>query len=112
MGIVDEETIKQITTLLKQHPKGLMISDFSTQMKINRNIMSKYLDICSNFHLTRKYLMLPTVHPRIMLIVATPMAAESGLKDHSTRQYFPQLLGASLDGDDRKLMFLIKWFIF
>lgn len=45
MGIVDEETIKQITTLLKQHPKGLMISDFSTQMKINRNIMSKYLDI-------------------------------------------------------------------
>ena len=45
MSVLDEETISRIKSLLKHHPKGMMISDLSSRMKINRNIMSKYLDI-------------------------------------------------------------------
>jgi len=45
MSVLDEETITRIKSLLKHHPKGMMISDLSSHMKINRNIMSKYLDI-------------------------------------------------------------------
>lgn len=45
MGILDEKTIGRITSLLKHHQKGLMISDLSSMTKINRNIMAKYLEI-------------------------------------------------------------------
>ena len=45
MGVLDEETIRRIKLLLKRHPKGMMISDLSQQMKISRNIMAKYLEM-------------------------------------------------------------------
>jgi PAS domain S-box-containing protein len=45
MGVLDEETRIRITKLLKRHPKGLMISDLASRLKINRNVMAKYLEI-------------------------------------------------------------------
>ena len=45
MAVLDEETIKRIKSQLRQHRRGMMISDLSRIMKINRNIMSRYLDI-------------------------------------------------------------------
>lgn len=45
MGVIDDATIARIKSLLRHHPKGMMISDLSLQLKINRNIMAKYLEI-------------------------------------------------------------------
>jgi PAS domain S-box-containing protein len=45
MGVLEEETRLRITKLLKRHPKGLMISDLASRLKINRNVMAKYLEM-------------------------------------------------------------------
>ncbi|NMB78378.1 MAG: histidine kinase, partial [Methanomicrobiales archaeon] len=45
MGILEEETRVKILKALKRHPKGLMISDLSSRLRINRNVMAKYLEI-------------------------------------------------------------------
>ena len=45
MGVLDEEMRLRITKLLKRHPKGLMISDLASRLKINRNVMAKYLEM-------------------------------------------------------------------
>lgn len=45
MGVLDEEPKLRITKLLKRHPKGLMISDLASRLKINRNVMAKYLEM-------------------------------------------------------------------
>jgi PAS domain S-box-containing protein len=45
MGVIDEPTIARIKSQLRHHPKGMMISDLSHGMNINRNIMAKYLEI-------------------------------------------------------------------
>lgn len=45
MGALSGETSLRITKLLKRHPRGLMISDMASRLKINRNLMAKYLEI-------------------------------------------------------------------
>jgi PAS domain S-box-containing protein len=45
MGVLDQGKVDRIKHLLKMHPKGLTISDLSSKMKMNRNLMAKYLDM-------------------------------------------------------------------
>jgi PAS domain S-box-containing protein len=45
MGVLDEETVSRIKQNLKWHPRGLTISDLSSKMKMNRNLVAKYLDM-------------------------------------------------------------------
>ncbi|MDD1672809.1 MAG: PAS domain S-box protein [Methanomicrobiales archaeon] len=45
MGILDQGKVDRIKHLLKMHPKGLTISDLSFRIKMNRNLMAKYLDM-------------------------------------------------------------------
>ncbi|MDD1679024.1 MAG: PAS domain-containing protein, partial [Methanomicrobiales archaeon] len=45
MGVLDQSKVDRIKHLLKLHPKGLTISDLSSKMKMNRNLMAKYLDL-------------------------------------------------------------------
>jgi PAS domain S-box-containing protein len=45
MGVLDKARVDQIKQLLKWHPRGMMISDLSSRMKINRNLIAKYLDM-------------------------------------------------------------------
>ncbi len=45
MAVLDQDKVDRIKHLLKIHPKGLTISDLSYKMKVNRNLMAKYLDM-------------------------------------------------------------------
>jgi PAS domain S-box-containing protein len=45
MAVLDQDKVDRIKRLLKMHPKGLTISDLSSKMKMNRNLMAKYLDM-------------------------------------------------------------------
>ncbi len=45
MAVLDQAKVDRIKHLLKTHPKGLTISDLSFKMKMNRNLMAKYLDM-------------------------------------------------------------------
>ena len=45
MGILDQEKVDRIKRLLKWHLRGMTISDLASEMKINRNLVAKYLDM-------------------------------------------------------------------
>jgi PAS domain S-box-containing protein len=45
MAVLDQPKVDQIKQLLKWHPRGMMISDLSSRLKINRNLTAKYLDL-------------------------------------------------------------------
>jgi len=45
MGYLDQEKITRIKQILKWRPRGVTISDLSSQMKLNRNLVAKYLEI-------------------------------------------------------------------
>ena len=45
MGYLDQEKITRIKQILKWRPRGMTISDLSSQMKLNRNLVAKYLEI-------------------------------------------------------------------
>jgi PAS domain S-box-containing protein len=45
MGILDQEKVDRIKRVLKWHQRGMTISDLATEMKINRNLVAKYLDM-------------------------------------------------------------------
>ena len=45
MGILDQEKVDKIKRLLKWHQRGMTISDLASEMKINRNLVAKYLDM-------------------------------------------------------------------
>ncbi len=45
MAVLDQERINRIKQSLKWHPRGMTISDIKTQVKMNRNLVAKYLDM-------------------------------------------------------------------
>jgi PAS domain S-box-containing protein len=45
MGYLDQETITKIKKILKWRPRGITISDLASLMKMNRNLVAKYLEI-------------------------------------------------------------------
>jgi PAS domain S-box-containing protein len=45
MGILDSERVDRIKKSLKWHPRGVTISDLASEMKMNRNLVAKYLDM-------------------------------------------------------------------
>src|SRR4030043_1529290 len=45
MGVLDQEKVDRIKRLLKWHSRGMTISDLASEMKINRNLVAKYLDM-------------------------------------------------------------------
>lgn len=45
MAVLDQEKIEKIKRVLKWHQRGMTISDLSSEMKINRNLVAKYLDM-------------------------------------------------------------------
>jgi len=45
MGHLDQEKITRIKRILKWRPRGMTISDLSSEMKLNRNMVAKYLEI-------------------------------------------------------------------
>lgn len=45
MGHLDQEKITRIKQILKWRPRGMTISDLSTYLKLNRNLVAKYLEI-------------------------------------------------------------------
>lgn len=45
MGILDSERVDKIKRILKWHPRGMTISDLTSEMKMNRNLVAKYLDM-------------------------------------------------------------------
>ncbi|MDD1719007.1 MAG: PAS domain S-box protein, partial [Methanoregulaceae archaeon] len=45
MGVLDQEKVDRIKRILKWHPRGITISDLSSEMKMNRNLVAKYLDM-------------------------------------------------------------------
>jgi len=45
MGVLDPEKVGKIKQILRWHPRGMTISDLSSSMKINRNLVAKYLDM-------------------------------------------------------------------
>jgi PAS domain S-box-containing protein len=45
MGILDQEKVDKIKRVLKWHQRGMTISDLACEMKINRNLVAKYLDM-------------------------------------------------------------------
>jgi PAS domain S-box-containing protein len=45
MGHLDQEKITRIKQILKWRPRGMTISDLSSHMKLNRNMIAKYLEI-------------------------------------------------------------------
>ncbi len=45
MAVLDQERINRIRQILKWHPRGMTISDIKTQVKMNRNLVAKYLDM-------------------------------------------------------------------
>jgi PAS domain S-box-containing protein len=45
MGVLDQEKVEKIKRVLKWHQRGMTISDLASEMKINRNLVAKYLDM-------------------------------------------------------------------
>jgi PAS domain S-box-containing protein len=45
MGILDSEKVDKIKRILKWHPRGATITDLASEMKMNRNLVAKYLDM-------------------------------------------------------------------
>jgi PAS domain S-box-containing protein len=45
MGVLDQEKVDKIKRMLKWHQRGMTISDLASEMKINRNLVAKYLDM-------------------------------------------------------------------
>jgi PAS domain S-box-containing protein len=45
MAVLDQERINHIKQILKWHPRGMTISDINSQVKMNRNLVAKYLDM-------------------------------------------------------------------
>lgn len=45
MGVLDPEKVSRIRQILRWHPRGMTISDLSSAMKMNRNLVAKYLDM-------------------------------------------------------------------
>lgn len=45
MGILDQGKVDKIKRVLKWHQRGMTISDLAFEMKINRNLVAKYLDM-------------------------------------------------------------------
>lgn len=45
MHVLDPEKTRKIKQLLRHHPRGMTISDLSSKLKMNRNLMAKYLDV-------------------------------------------------------------------
>lgn len=45
MGVLDQDKVDKIKRLLKWHQRGMTISDLASEMKINRNLVAKYLDM-------------------------------------------------------------------
>jgi PAS domain S-box-containing protein len=45
MGVLDSEKVDRIKRILKWHPRGMTISDLASEMKMNRNLVAKYLDM-------------------------------------------------------------------
>lgn len=45
MGVLDTDRVDRIKRILKWHPRGMTISDLASEMKMNRNLIAKYLDM-------------------------------------------------------------------
>jgi PAS domain S-box-containing protein len=45
MGVLDQEKVDKIKRVLKWHQRGMTISDLASEMKINRNLLAKNLDM-------------------------------------------------------------------
>jgi len=45
MAVLDDETVYRIKQSIKWHPRGITISDLSSNLKMNRNLVAKYLDM-------------------------------------------------------------------
>jgi len=45
MSILDQDKVDKIKRVLKWHQRGMTISDLASEMKINRNLVAKYLDM-------------------------------------------------------------------
>ena len=45
MTVLDQERVNLIKQILKWHPRGMTISNLTTKMKLNRNLVAKYLDM-------------------------------------------------------------------
>ena len=45
MPVFDLEKVDRLKKILRGHPRGITISDLSTKMEMNRNLVAKYLDI-------------------------------------------------------------------
>ncbi|MHB8052751.1 MAG: PAS domain-containing protein [Methanoregula sp.] len=45
MGILDQDKVDKIKRVLKWHQRGMTISDLASEIKINRNLVAKYLDM-------------------------------------------------------------------
>ncbi len=45
MAVLDPEKVNKITQYLRWNPRGITISDLSTKVKLNRNLVAKYLDM-------------------------------------------------------------------
>jgi PAS domain S-box-containing protein len=45
MGVIDQEKVDKIKQFLTWNPRGLTISDLSSRLAMNRNLVAKYLDI-------------------------------------------------------------------
>jgi Transcriptional regulator len=45
MAVLDPDKVNTITQYLRWNPRGITISDLSTKIKLNRNLVAKYLDM-------------------------------------------------------------------
>ncbi len=45
MAVLDQERVNRIKNLLKWHPRGMTISAITRQIRMNRNLTAKYLDM-------------------------------------------------------------------
>ena len=45
MAVLDQERVTRIKSILKWHPRGMTISEITRQLKMNRNLTAKYLDM-------------------------------------------------------------------
>lgn len=45
MAVLDDETVNRIKQSIKWHQRGITISDLSSQLRMNRNLVAKYLDM-------------------------------------------------------------------
>ncbi len=45
MAVLDPEKVDGIKQLLRWNPRGLTISVLSSRLKMNRNLVAKYLDV-------------------------------------------------------------------